>query len=174
MIKIRLSRHGSKKRPFYHIVAADSRMARDGRFIEKLGTFNPMLPKDGAQRLVWDLERVKYWLGTGAQATDRVHSWLAKEGLVKAKPQGEQTKQHKPKAKAVQRAEEKAAKIAEAEEARKAAEAEAKAAEEAAKEAAATAAAEAEAAPAEEVTEEAPVAEETPAEEVTTEEKADA
>ena len=70
--KIRLARGGSKKRPFYSIVVADVRAPRDGRFIEKIGTFNPLLAKDNEQRLVMDLDRVKHWLGEGAQPTDKV------------------------------------------------------------------------------------------------------
>ena len=70
-IKIRLARGGSKKRPHYSIVAADSRMPRDGRFIEKLGTYNPLLPKDSEDRVKMNLERVQYWLSQGAQTTDR-------------------------------------------------------------------------------------------------------
>ena len=70
-MKIRLARGGSKKRPHYSIVAADTRYARDGRFLEKLGTYDPLLPKDNENRVTMDVERVKYWLGEGAQATDR-------------------------------------------------------------------------------------------------------
>ena len=75
-IKIRLARGGSKKRPFYRIVAADSRMPRDGRFIEKLGTYNPLLPKDSDQRVKIDVERVEHWLNLGAQASDRIQRML--------------------------------------------------------------------------------------------------
>ena len=71
-MKIRLARGGSKKRPFYRIVAADSRMPRDGRYVEKLGTYNPLLPKDSEERVKMNVERVQYWLGQGAQVTDRV------------------------------------------------------------------------------------------------------
>ena len=71
-VRIRLSRGGSKKRPFYRVVAADQRAPRDGRFIEKLGTYNPLLPQDHEQRLVINEERVKYWLGVGAQPTERL------------------------------------------------------------------------------------------------------
>ena len=78
-MKIRLARGGSKKRPFYRIVAADSRMPRDGRFIEKLGTYNPLLPKDSEERVKMDMERVQYWLGEGAQPTDRVSRMLEAE-----------------------------------------------------------------------------------------------
>ena len=79
-MKIRLARGGSKKRPHYSIVAADSRYARDGRFIEKLGTYDPLLPKDNENRVKIDLDRVKYWLGEGAQATDRVSRFLEAAG----------------------------------------------------------------------------------------------
>ena len=79
-IKIRLARGGSKKRPHYAIVAADSRMPRDGRFIEKLGTYNPLLPKDSEDRVKMDMERVKYWLGQGAQVTDRIARFLEAAG----------------------------------------------------------------------------------------------
>jgi len=79
-MKIRLARGGSKKRPHYSIVAADSRMPRDGRFIEKLGTYNPMLPKDSEDRVKMNMERVKYWLSEGAQATDRVSRMLEAAG----------------------------------------------------------------------------------------------
>ena len=82
-MKIRLARGGSKKRPHYSIVAADSRSPRDGRFIEKLGTYDPLLPKDNEGRVKIDLERVQYWLGQGAQATDRVARFLAVQGLAK-------------------------------------------------------------------------------------------
>jgi small subunit ribosomal protein S16 len=84
-MKIRLARGGSKKRPYYFIVAADSRMARDGRYIEKLGTYNPLLPKDDESRVKMDVERVKYWLGTGAQATDRVSRFLEAAGVLDKK-----------------------------------------------------------------------------------------
>ena len=80
-MKIRLARGGSKKRPHYSIVAADSRSARDGRFIEKLGTYDPLLPKDNEGRVKIDLERVQYWLGQGAQATDRVQRFLEAAGV---------------------------------------------------------------------------------------------
>jgi small subunit ribosomal protein S16 len=80
-MKIRLARGGSKKRPHYSIVAADSRAARDGRFIEKLGTYDPLLPKDNEGRVKLDLERVQYWLGQGAQATDRVQRFLEAAGV---------------------------------------------------------------------------------------------
>jgi len=81
-MKIRLARGGSKKRPFYAIVAADSRMPRDGRFIEKLGTYAPMLPKDSEDRVKMNLERVQYWLGQGAQPTDRIARMLEAAGAL--------------------------------------------------------------------------------------------
>ncbi|WP_375688448.1 30S ribosomal protein S16 [Pseudooceanicola sp. LIPI14-2-Ac024] len=84
-MKIRLARGGSKKRPFYRIVAADSRMPRDGRFIEKLGTYNPLLPKDSEDRVKMDVERVQYWLGQGAQTTDRVARMLEAAGVTEKK-----------------------------------------------------------------------------------------
>ena len=112
-IKIRLARGGSKKRPYYHVVAADERSPRDGRFIEKLGHWNPMLPKDSEERVTFDEERVKYWLGTGAQPTDRVLRFLAEAGIVerKAKP-GKKAEERAAEKK--QKAEEAAAAAAEA------------------------------------------------------------
>lgn len=83
--KIRLARGGTKKRPFYRVVVADVRAARDGKFIEKLGTFNPLLPKDSKERLVIDIERAKEWLAKGAQTTDRMEKILVAEGLMEAK-----------------------------------------------------------------------------------------
>jgi len=82
-LKIRLARGGAKKRPFYRIVVADVRSPRDGRFVEKIGTLNPLLAKDNENRVVLDLERAKYWLGQGAKPTHRVSRLLAAEGLVK-------------------------------------------------------------------------------------------
>lgn len=123
-LKIRLARGGSKKRPFYRIVATDSRMPRDGRFIEKLGTYNPLLPKDSEERVKMDIERVKYWLGEGAQATDRVSRMLEAAGVLDKKERNNPNK-GEPGQKAKDRAEEKAAKAAEAAEAAAAAEAEA-------------------------------------------------
>jgi small subunit ribosomal protein S16 len=81
-MKIRLARGGSKKRPFYSIVASDSRMPRDGRFLEKLGTYNPLLAKDDEKRVVIDLDRAKHWLGQGAQPTDRVARFLESAGVM--------------------------------------------------------------------------------------------
>jgi small subunit ribosomal protein S16 len=80
-VTIRLARAGSKKRPSYRIVAADSRMPRDGRFLEKLGTYSPLLPKDSAERVKMNAERVQYWLAQGAQVTDRIARMLEAQGL---------------------------------------------------------------------------------------------
>jgi small subunit ribosomal protein S16 len=82
-LKIRLARAGTKKRPVYHIVIADSRSPRDGRFIERLGHFNPLLPKDKTERLKLDFERVKAWLAKGALPTDRVLRFLDEAGVMK-------------------------------------------------------------------------------------------
>ena len=110
-MKIRLARGGSKKRPFYRVVAADARMPRDGRFIEKLGTYNPLLAKDSEERVKLDLNRVKHWLGQGAQPTDRVARMLEAAGVMPAKVRSNPVKAL-PGKKALQRAEEKAAKAA--------------------------------------------------------------
>ena len=124
-LKIRLARHGTKKRPFYRIVVADSRAPRDGRFIEKLGYFNPLLPKDHAERLKFDADRVRHWLGSGAQPTDRVARMLGAAEIIPMPAQGNNPQKAKPKAKAQERA------AAKAEAAAAAAEAEAQAADEA-------------------------------------------
>lgn len=110
-MKIRLARGGSKKRPHYAIVATDSRMPRDGRFLEKLGTYNPLLAKDSEDRVKLDLERVQHWLGQGAQPTDRVARFLEAAGL-KTKTERKNLKKAEPGDKAKKRAEEKAAKAA--------------------------------------------------------------
>ncbi|MEM8692296.1 MAG: 30S ribosomal protein S16 [Pseudomonadota bacterium] len=115
-MKIRLARGGSKKRPFYRIVAADSRMPRDGRFIEKLGTYNPLLPKDSEERVKMNMERVQYWLDKGAQPTDRISRMLEAAGTLPKKERSN-PKKGAPGQKAQDRAEEKAAKAAEATEA---------------------------------------------------------
>jgi small subunit ribosomal protein S16 len=115
-VKLRLARAGSKTRPFYRIVAADSRMPRDGRYIEKIGTYNPLLAKDNEERVKMDLERVKYWLGEGAQVTDRVSRFLEAAGVLDKKERNNPNKA-KPGKKMQDRAEEKAAKAAEAAEA---------------------------------------------------------
>jgi len=124
--KIRLARGGSKKRPFYRIVIADERAPRDGNFIEKIGNFNPMVPKDHKERVVISKERAEHWLKVGAQPTDRVQRILSDLGLMEAPKVTEKTKKHLPKAKAQER-------IKAKEEAALKAEEEAKAAAEAAK-----------------------------------------
>lgn len=82
MLKIRLARAGAKKRPYYHIVVADSRSPRDGKFLEKVGSYNPMLPKDDANRVLLKNERITEWLGKGAQVTDRVALFLGRAGII--------------------------------------------------------------------------------------------
>ena len=160
-MKIRLARGGSKKRPFYRIVAADSRMPRDGRFIEKLGTYNPLLPKDSEDRVKMDMDRIKHWLGHGAQPTDRIARMLEAAGVL-PKTERNNPKKAELGTKAKERLEAKAAKSEEA------------AAEAPAEEAAAEAPAEETAveAPAEETVVEAPAEEaaaEAPAEEAAAE-----
>lgn len=166
MLKIRLARGGAKKRPYYSIVVADSHSPRDGRFIEKVGTYNPLLKKDDANRVTLKVESIQEWLKKGAQPTDRVARFLAAQGLTTW------TAGNNPqKAQPGKKAQERLAERAQREEERKQAEADAKAAAEAA--AAEAAAAEAAAAPAveEAPAEEAPAAEapaaEAPAEETT-------
>ena len=160
-ISIRLSRGGAKKRPYYRIVVANSRSPRDGKYLEQIGTYNPLLAKDSGERVKLIEDRARYWLGVGAQPTDRVARFLDAAGILERAARNNPNK-GVPGEKAKDRAEERAAKIAEAEEAAKAAEEEAKAA------AAAPAAEEApvEEAAAEEVAaDEAPAAEEAAAEE---------
>ena len=107
MLKIRLARGGAKKRPYYSIVVADSHAARDGRFIEKVGSYNPLLPKDHAERLVVKAERIQEWMGKGAQPTDRVARELAKLGITQWTA-GNNPNKGQPGAKAKERAEERA------------------------------------------------------------------
>jgi small subunit ribosomal protein S16 len=164
--KIRLARGGSKKRPFYRIVIADERAPRDGNFIEKIGNFNPMVPKDHKERVVISKERAEHWLKVGAQPTDRVQRILADLGMMEAPKITEKTKKHLPKAKAQERIKAKEEAAAKAEEEAKAAAEAAKAeAEKPAEEPAAEEQPQAEAAPeAEAVAEETPAApEEAPA-----------
>ena len=113
-LKIRLARGGAKKRPFYRIVVADSRSPRDGRYIEKLGTFDPLKAKDAADRVVLDLEKAKAWLGKGAQPTDRVARILDGVGLLKR-----EAPNNPEKAQPKKKAQERAAAAAEAEKAAK-------------------------------------------------------
>jgi len=150
-LRIRLSRGGAKKRPYYRIVVSDSRNARDGRFIEKVGSYNPLLPKD-ADRVTLNAERIKHWLAQGASPSDRVARFLGQAEIIAMPAQGSNPQKGKPKAKAQER-------LAMAEEARKAAE---------------EAAAEAAAAPAEEAPAEEAPAEEAPVEEAAAEEESKA
>ena len=133
-VSLRLSRGGSKKRPYYKIVVANSRAPRDGKYLEQVGTYNPLLAKDDANRVRLVEDRVKYWLGVGAQPTDRVARMLDKAGI-KERAATVNPNKGEPGKKAKERAEEKAEKLREAEEA--AAAAAAAPAEEAAAEAAA-------------------------------------
>jgi small subunit ribosomal protein S16 len=103
MLAIRMTRHGTKKRPFFHIVVADSRSPRDGRFIEKLGTYNPLLPKDHEQRITLVKERIAHWLKVGAQPSDRVAKFLSQAEMMKPRERREQTKKSQPRAKAQER-----------------------------------------------------------------------
>jgi len=152
-LRIRLARGGAKKRPYYRIVVTDSRMPRDGRFIERVGSYNPMLPKDHADRIHLQEDRIRHWLSVGAQPSDRVARFLGAAEIAAVPAIPEQTKKSQPKAKAQERlreAEEKAAEAAEA------------------------AAAPAEEAPAEEAPAEEAAAEEAPAEEAPAEEESKA
>jgi small subunit ribosomal protein S16 len=159
MLKIRMSRGGAKKRPFYKIVIADSRRPRDGKFIEKVGFFNPLLPKDKKERLNLDTDRIKYWLSQGAQPSDRVARFLGQENIIPMPAQKNNPIKAKPKKKAQE-------KLKAAEEAKKAAEAAAAAP--AAESPAAEETPAVEAAPAEE----APAAESAPAEQAPAAEEA--
>ena len=103
-LKIRLARAGAKKRPYYHIVVADSRSPRDGRFIEQLGSYNPMLPADHAERVRLKDERITHWVSQGAVATDRVARFLGRAGLAPMPTYREQPIQSAPKKKAQERA----------------------------------------------------------------------
>ena len=132
MLAIRMTRHGTKKRPFYHIVVADSRSPRDGRFIEKLGTYNPLLPREHEQRLTMEKERIAHWLKVGARPSDRVAKFLANAELMKPRERREQTKKNQPRAKTQERMKTEAAAAAAAAAAPPAAPAEAPAAEAAA------------------------------------------
>jgi small subunit ribosomal protein S16 len=163
-ISIRLSRGGAKKRPYYRIVVANSRSPRDGKYLEQIGTYNPLLAKDSPERVKLVEDRARYWLGVGAQPTDRVARFLDAAGI-KERAARVNLKKGEPGDKAKERAEERAAKIAEAEEAARAAEEEAKAA---------AAAPAPEETPAEEAPAEEAAAEEAPAaEEAATEEQAE-
>ena len=106
-LKIRLSRAGAKKRPYYKIVVADARSPRDGRFIERVGSYNPMVPQDHPDRLKLQLDRIRHWLSHGAQPTDRVARFLVAADVLAQTPRPEQTKKPQPKAKAQERLKEK-------------------------------------------------------------------
>lgn len=152
-VVIRLARHGAKKRPYYHIVVTDSRLARNsGNILEVIGKYNPMAAKDSADRIKLDLDKAKSWMAKGARPSDRVYKFLANAGVLAAKPHPVQTKKNQPSEKTQMKIKDKEAKLAKIAEAQAAAEAAAKAESEK---------------PAEVATEEAPaevVAEETPAE----------
>jgi small subunit ribosomal protein S16 len=152
-LKIRLARGGAKKRPFYRIVVAEASAPRDGRYVERVGTYNPMVPKDHEQRMTLNSERITFWLGQGAKPTDRVHKMLAAAGLAEAPVIRDQPKKSAPGKKRAEREAEAASAAAEAA-------------------AAAAAAAPAEEAVAEEAVAEEAVAEETVAEETVAEEAA--
>jgi small subunit ribosomal protein S16 len=170
---MRLSRGGSKKRPYYKIVVADARAPRDGKFIERIGSYNPQAPKDSAERVILDTERAKHWLAAGAQPSDRVARFLDVAGVKERKAKNNPNK-GEPGQKAKDRAEDKATKLAEAEEAAAAAAA-APAPEPEPEVVAEEAPAAEEAAPAEEApaAEEAAAEEAAPAAEEATEEKAE-
>jgi len=121
-VSIRLSRGGSKKRPYYRIVVADARSSRDGKFIEKIGSYNPLLAKDNELRIQLDADRAKHWLSVGAQPTDRVARFLDAAGVLERSARNNPNK-GKPGEKATERAEERATKAAEAAEAEAAAKA---------------------------------------------------
>lgn len=149
-LTMRLSRGGRKARPFYRIVVADKRMPRDGRYIERLGTYNPLLAKEDENRVKLNEDRIKHWLGEGAQPSYRVSVFLGKAGIAPMPETPNNPNKGKPSEKTTMRVADKAEKVAAKVEADKAAAAEAKEAEKAAREAAKAAEAEAKAAPAEE------------------------
>ena len=176
-LKIRLARGGAKKRPFYRIVVAEASSPRDGRYVERVGTYNPMVPKEHEQRMTLNSERITFWLGQGAKPTDRVHKMLAAAGLTEAPVIRDQPKKSAPGKKRADREAQAAEAAAAAEEAAAAADVAAADVAEAAEAAVEEASAEAatEDAPAEEAVEEAPAeaaAEDAPAEEEAAEEKA--
>lgn len=168
-LSIRLARGGRKNRPFYRIVVADKRMPRDGRYIERLGTYNPLLANDDSNRFTFNEERIKYWLGQGAKPSTRISKFLGKAGIIEMPKWNETPQKSAPKAKTVERMKEKEEKAKAAADAAK--EAEAAPAEDTASEAPAEeakteeAAAPAEEAKTEEPKEEAKAEEEKPAEE---------
>jgi small subunit ribosomal protein S16 len=157
-LKIRLARGGAKKRPFYRVVVAEASAPRDGRYVERVGTYNPMVPKDHEQRLILNGERISFWMSKGAQPTERVHKMLASAGLMSAPVMRDQPKKSAPGKK---RAEREAAAAVEAEAAQVA---EAAPAEDTPAEVAVAEDASAEVAPAEDAPAEVAVAEDAPAE----------
>ena len=112
MLKIRMSRAGAKNRPYYHIVVAESRAPRDGNFLEKLGTYDPKLPRDNVDRVKLNAERIKYWITKGAQASDRVAIFIGKAGITAMPERKNNTKKAVPKAKMTERKKAKAEKAA--------------------------------------------------------------
>ena len=116
-LKIRLARGGAKKRPFYRIVIAEASSPRDGRYVERVGTYNPMVPKEHEQRMTLNSERITFWLGKGAKPTDRVHKMLAAAGLTEALVIRDQPKKSAPGKKRADREAEASAEDAAAEEA---------------------------------------------------------
>ena len=177
-LKIRLARGGAKKRPFYRIVVAEASSPRDGRYVERVGTYNPMVPKEHEQRMTLDSERITFWLGKGAKPTERVHKMLAAAGLAEPLVIRDQPKKSAPGKKRAEREAEAAEATAVESPAEEAAPAKEAAAESSveetapAEEAAAESPAE-ETAPAEEAAAESPAEETAPADEEFTEEKAD-
>lgn len=127
-LKLRMARGGRRNMPFYRIVVADSRAPRDGKFIEKLGTYNPVLSNDNPNRVTLNTDRIKYWLSQGAQPSDRIALILGRAGIIEAPKYGETPKKSAPKAKAQERVREKEEKAKAAAEAAEAARAEAEAA----------------------------------------------
>ena len=109
-LKVRLARHGRKKLPYYAIVIADSRAPRDGRFIEKVGTYNPMLKKEDEKRVILNAERLQHWMKQGAQPTERVSLFLEKAGIIPAAEKRNNPEKAKPKAQAQERLRERAKK----------------------------------------------------------------
>ena len=163
-LKIRLSRAGAKKRPFYRVVVADTRSPRDGRFLERLGTYDPMLPKDHPERVRLNEERIRHWLGVGALPSERVARFLGAAEIIPMPAQRNNPQKGQPRAKALER------QAARAEKAKAAAEAEAETPPEPAAEEAAPEEAVAEEAPAEAAPTEDAAAEEAPSEEAASEE----
>ena len=127
-VAIRLSRGGAKKRPYYRIVVSDSRSPRDGKYLEQIGTYNPMLPKDSGERVKLDEDRARHWLKVGAVPSDRVHRFFDAAGILERAPRNN-PKKGEPGEKAKERVEERAEKLRAAEEAKREAEEAAKAAE---------------------------------------------